>query len=347
MNGNMNFSNDGQKSYGLGIGAKEKTAAIKRTDGGDFAYEDLKKVEGHPLNIFYKENEAIKIQISELKGAITKGENIERELEKFRDIAIHFAEKGDLLYPPLKGKYGFAGPSDVMWTVDDEIRDDLKALSNELKSDASKVKDEEWLSKLNDAIERSEQMLYKEENILYPLCAKNFSKEDWQDIARDIDDYKPCMIDKMPLWENATRKTKVTEMPGSEDEITLPSGHMTLHQLDAMLNTIPVEITFIDENNINRYFNDGDEMKLFKRPLMALDREVFSCHPPKIEPMVRMLIEDFKQGKRDMVEIWNTRDDEPVLIRYMAVRDKDKNYVGTVECVMKMGFAKEHFSKGK
>ena len=114
---------------------------------------------------------------------------------------------------------------------------------------------------------------------------------------------------------------------------------------DAMLNTIPMELTFIDENSVNKYFNDGDNMKLFKRPLMAIDREVFSCHPPKIEPMVRSIIEDFKNGSRDYVDVWNSRDDQPVLVKYMAVRDKENNYVGTLECVQPMGFAEKHFCK--
>ena len=106
-----------------------------------------------------------------------------------------------------------------------------------------------------------------------------------------------------------------------------------------------MELTFIDENSVNRYFNDGDDMKLFKRPLMAIDREVFSCHPPKIEPMVRSIIEDFRNGNRDCVDVWNSRDGQPVLVKYMAVRDKEHNYVGTLECVQQMGFAEKHFCK--
>ncbi|MBR5636119.1 MAG: PAS domain-containing protein [Pseudobutyrivibrio sp.] len=61
--------------------------------------------------------------------------------------------------------------------------------------------------------------------------------------------------------------------------------YLALRQIDAMLNTIPIELTFVDENDVNKYFNDGDDIKLFKRPLTALDREVYTCHPPKFEPM--------------------------------------------------------------
>ena len=118
---------------------------------------------------------------------------------------------------------------------------------------------------------------------------------------------------------------------------------MTIEQLTALLNTIPLEISFIDDNNINRFFNEGP--KVFKRPGMAIDREVFSCHPPKIEPMVRAIIEDFRNNKRDSVQVWTEKGGRSMLVTYMAVRDKEENYIGTVELVQNMEFAKEHFKK--
>ena len=81
----------------------------------------------------------------------------------------------------------------------------------------------------------------------------------------------------------------------------MPGGHMNLEQLTALLNTIPMEITFVDADSINRFFNEGP--KVFKRPGMAIDREVFSCHPPKIEPMVRQIIDDFRNNRRDEMPI--------------------------------------------
>lgn len=116
---------------------------------------------------------------------------------------------------------------------------------------------------------------------------------------------------------------------------------MTLPQLTALLNTIPLEISFVDADNINRYFNEGP--KVFKRPGMAIDKEVFSCHPPKIEPMVRSIIDDFRNGRRDSVPVWMDKSGRTMLVTYIAVRDQDKNYLGTVELVQDMEFAKAHF----
>lgn len=109
------------------------------------------------------------------------------------------------------------------------------------------------------------------------------------------------------------------------------------------MKTLPVEITFVDGEDINRFFNEGP--KVFKRPSMALDREVFSCHPPKVEAIVRGIIDDFKNNKRDKVEIWMEKEDKPFFVSYMAVRDDDGKYIGTVEMVQDMQFAKEHFQK--
>ena len=100
---------------------------------------------------------------------------------------------------------------------------------------------------------------------------------------------------------------------------------MTVPQLEALLNTLPIEITFVDDNNINRFFNEGP--KVFKRPQMAIDREVFSCHPPKIEPMVRAILDDFRNNKRDRVPVWMEKNGKPFLVTYMAVRDKKGNYL--------------------
>lgn len=330
--------------FGMGIGSKIKAAPLTRQDGADDQYHALRQVEDHPLHIFALENEAITQALQHLRVAMNTREHLLTVFDTARELSIHYAKKGDLLYPLLKQKYHFAGPSDVMWSVDDEIRDEMKSLSNSAHDFPSLLDDKQWMQRLDAVVTRAEEMIYKEENILFPLCAKNFSKEEWQDLARDLDDYKPCLIKKRPLWKEATQKKLAKDLPGAFDEVYLPSGHLTPYQLDAMLNTIPMELTFIDDKSVNRYFNDGDGTKLFKRPLTALDREVFSCHPPRIEPMVHAIIEDFRNGNRDSVDVWNSRDGQPVLVRYMAIRDKENHYIGTLECVQPMGFAKEHFT---
>ena len=431
--------------------------------------ESLIQIPGHPLSTFTKENEALGQYLENTKarweslveslsgkaGGKDKAEKSEKaekiegaegvqgapdweallavfseELAKLRSFIVHYAKKGDLLYPLLKVKYDISGPSQVMWTVDDEIRDTLGELNRELREKSKGVRalkntgedlddEEEEYSRSKAEIaesilnsfflknylavrNRMEEMIYKEGNILFPMCALQFQKEEWIQIYFDSKDYDACFSVENESWKeaeetgNTPEKCRAAESAGnsereksgkeaskehSEDfhaaelpqgagkmledllrrveslegksgnrgespsandgEIIMPGGHLKKNELIAMLNTLPVEITFVDKDNINRFFNEGP--KVFKRPQMAIDREVFSCHPPKVEPMVRMIIENFRDGKEDEVPIWMEKGGKPFLVRYMAVRDKEQNYVGTLEAVTDMTEVKEHF----
>lgn len=264
----------------------------------------LRETKGHPLYSFTEENEKFSKEISDIRGALEKGEDVSKKISDFRQIAIHYAKKGDLIYPLLKVRYEISGPSDVMWTVDDEIRDELAAIDKESNHD------EEWYGIYEDA---------KDYALVYGI------ENRWEEAEKYVQDKKN------------RHKAAI-----NEGEIVMGGGHMSVAQLEAMLNTLPIEITFIDDNNINRFFNEG--AKVFKRPGMAIDREVFSCHPPKIEPMVRSIIESFKNHTRDSVPVWMEKQGKPFLVTYYAVRDKKGIYLGTVEVVQDMQFAKEHFT---
>ena len=278
--------------------------------------QELEQVEGHPLYTLTKENQALLKLLQQFAGS--EDENL---LSIIGQFAVHYAKKGDLLYPHLK---------------DDEIRDEYSALMRESQ------RGDEWNKRLRAVLKRIEEMVHKEQNILFPICAVNFTKEEWMGIYRDAKDYIVCFGVEDIHWQEAEDQEIVRENSG-KDEIVLPGGHMTLEQLTALLNTVPLEITFIDVDNINRFFNEGP--KVFKRPGMALDREVFSCHPPKIEPMVRAIIDDFRHGRKDRVPVWMEKGGRTMLVTYMAVRDKTGKYVGTAEFVQDMEFAKEHFGK--
>lgn len=292
----------------------------------------LIRIEGHPLYTLTKENEALEKLICRFKE-----ERTDELFSTIREISIHYAKKGDLLYPLLKVTYGVEGPSDLMWTTDDDIRDALTALSKK------EVRDEAWQHALDNILLRIERMVYQEEKILFPICAVNFTEEEWFSIYQDSKDYDSCFEIPRYVWEEAENALSEKPMSVADSEIVMPGGHMNVEQLTALLNTIPLEITFVDADNINRFFNEGP--KVFKRPQMAIDRDVFSCHPPKIEPMVRAIIGDFRKGVRDSVPIWMNKNGRAMLVTYMAVRDRNQKYLGTVEIVQDMEFAKEHFSK--
>lgn len=310
-------------------------------------------IAGHPLQTFTLENEVLENVIRECREKIEKTKMISQEMfGKLREVAIHYAKKGDLLYPHLKVKYGISGPSDVMWTTDDEIRDELADLQKcwpfakrNAGQSGKKLTDTEtkWIERFIAALQCVEDMIYKEANIFFPNCALNFTEEEWFGIYRDSKDYPVCFGVENATWEAAEKylHTENCSKDVRNGEIIMPGGHLTVAQLTAMLNTIPMEITFVDADNINRFFNEGP--KDFKRPGMAIDREVFSCHPPKVEQQVRRIIGEFRNGTLDKVPIWMEKNGKTMLVTYMAVRDAQGTYLGTMELVQDMGFAKEHF----
>lgn len=372
----------------------------------------LSQVKGHPLQTFTRENEALTKLIDRMKellhdadettgsGSLPVDEKqadtgkfpvdekqvdtgnlpqIAAQLLKIRGVAVHYAKKGDLLYPHLNARYGIAGPSAVMWTADDEIRDELGALCKALQkgreaaeqnatgSFQSSQWDVKWLERLQKVLMRAEEMIYKENHILFPNCAVNFTEEDWMGIYRDAKDYADCLGVHGEVWEEAEnwlrkeKEAKKTVFKGTKDGqasegeedragsnfsdgvIHMPGGHMTIRQLTALLNTIPLEISFIDAEDRNCYFNEGP--KVFKRAQMALGRSVFTCHPPKVETMVRRIIGEFREGTLDRVPVWMDKGGRTMLVIYMAVRDESGEYMGTMELVQDMEFAKEHFGK--
>ena len=296
---------------------------------------------GHPLNRLTEENKALDALIEAFKVKVANKTATVDDVNEIRQVSIHYAKKGDLLYPHLKIAYDISGPSMVMWTVDGDIRDGFGRLAR------AKSIDDAWYEEFDGLLTRAQEMIYKEQNILFPICAENFSAEEWYQIYKDTEQYEEIFGVERVAWAEAESALAAKAAPTSGDSntIALIGGSLTLEQLDAMLNTMPMEITFVDHVDINRYFNDGE--KVFKRPTTAIGRDVFSCHPPKVEPIVRGIIESFRNGERDNVAVWLEKVGRPFYVNYMAVRDQNNNYLGTLELVQDMQFAKEHFASVK
>ena len=296
---------------------------------------------GHPLNQLTEENKALDELIESIRPKVADKTATIDDVNTVRQVSVHYAKKGDLLYPKLKVDYAIGGPSMVMWTVDGDIRDQLGDLAKSSQSV------DDWYRRFDELLTRAQEMIYKEQNILFPICAENFSKEEWYQIYKDTAQYEDIFGVKRIAWSeaDAALATQTTKQSGDDNAIGLIGGTLTVDQLDAMLNTMPMEVTFVDHEDINRYFNDGE--KVFKRPTTAIGRDVYSCHPPKVEPIVLGIIDSFRKGDRDNVAVWLEKQGRPFYVNYMAVRDQNNNYIGTLELVQDMQFAKEHFTRTK
>ena len=296
---------------------------------------------GHPLHQLTEENKALDTLIESIRPKVADKTATVDDVNAVRQVSVHYAKKGDLLYPHLKVAYDISGPSMVMWTVDGDIRDQLGDLAKSSQSV------DDWYRRFDELLTRAQEMIYKEQNILFPICAENFSTEEWYQIYKDTAQYEEIFGVKRTVWTEAEAAlaTQITKASGDDNTIALIGGSLTVDQLNAMLNTMPMEVTFVDHEDINRYFNDGE--KVFKRPTTAIGRDVYSCHPPKVEPIVRGIIDSFRKGDRDNVAVWLEKQGRPFYVNYMAVRDQNNNYIGTLELVQDMQFAKDHFVRTK
>lgn len=318
-----------------------KVEAVLEAQEKSKSVVSLIETAGHPLHQLTEENKALDALIESIRPKVADKTATVDDVNAVRQVSVHYAKKGDLLYPHLKVAYDISGPSMVMWTVDGDIRDQLGDLAKSSQSV------DDWYRRFDELLTRAQEMIYKEQNILFPICAENFSTEEWYQIYKDTAQYEEIFGVKCTAWTEAETAlaTQTTKASGDDNTIALIGGTLTVDQLNAMLNTMPMEVTFVDHEDINRYFNDGE--KVFKRPTTAIGRDVYSCHPPKVEPIVRGIIDSFRKGDRDNVAVWLEKQGRPFYVNYMAVRDQNNNYIGTLELVQDMQFAKDHFARTK
>jgi PAS domain S-box-containing protein len=106
--------------------------------------------------------------------------------------------------------------------------------------------------------------------------------------------------------------------------------NLTSEQIAGILETLPVDISFVDENDTVKFWNHHDT-RAFKRPMAALGRTVQKCHPPASVDRVNQVISDLRSGKKDFEPFWIDLKDRKLYIRYFAVRDREGKYLGTLE----------------
>jgi len=296
----------------------------------------------HPVYLFKLENREIEKLTSSLKELIEKREAYELEqllaeikewVVKLKEVEKHYERKEQLLFPFLE-KQGFFGPSKVMWGKDNEIRDLFRKTLSEMEKIGKQEELEVFLGKtLSPLIEEIEGMIFKEEKILFPTSLEKLNPRDWVDILKESDDVGYVFIEKPKETEAlmADLEEAFIEEPSlQENEISLPTGSFTLKELMSVLNTLPVDITFVDKEDRVRYFSNGKQ-RVFVRTKSVLGRKVQNCHPPQSVDVVEKLLKSFKEGKRDSADFWIDFKGKYVYIRYFAVRDRQGHYLGTLE----------------
>ncbi|MCX7941649.1 MAG: PAS domain-containing protein, partial [Dictyoglomaceae bacterium] len=229
-------------------------------------------------------------------------------------------------------KHGIKEPPAIMWMDHDKIR--------AIKKELYKIIDNYDSMNFNEFIEKIEltaielgnilsSHFYKENNILFPMGLHVINEDEWKDIRFQFDEIGYCCFTPSEVIIPIEKEVK-EELFQKENVIHLPSGSFSLKELVAVLNTLPVDITFVDINDKVRFFNETKE-RIFVRTRAVIGRKVQQCHPQKSIHIVEKILNEFKNGTKDHADFWINFNGRLVLIRYFAVRDKDGNYLGTLE----------------
>ncbi len=305
----------------------------------EFKTEMVDKLpEGHPVKVYYQEAELIKELLQELKMASPAD-----DFQKYFNIYNHlitiekrFARKENQLFPYLE-RHGWNGPSQGMWSFHDNLRDQIR-LINKYNEEKNILKIDENIPFLISGIER---LLDVEDFRLFPNAMELLTEEDWKEFYEG---------DEEMGWMLAEKPVKYPPTNGGDDAYIHPSedntvrahdfdtehtfhydeGYMTPEQVNLLLRFLPVDITYVDENDKVIFYNRGED-RVFKRSKGIIGREVKFCHPPKSVHMVLRIVEEFRAGTKDVAEFWINFKGRMIHIRYFAIRDKDKKYRGVIE----------------
>jgi DUF438 domain-containing protein len=302
---------------------------------------------GHPVDTFRRENEALRQSIARLQLAMNAvletaddGDAAapllewRQALNELQDVDKHYQRKEHLLFTCLE-RHGITGPSKVMWGKDDQIRELLKDLSIALREAGATVAEWKLLAATTGAAAASaiHEMIYKEDQILLPICLERFTADEWAEIWASSPRYGWCLVAPHEGYKPVDRQPDRTATAGG---VSLPTGTLALEQLIAIFSTLPVDLTFVDADDRVAFFSEGPN-RVFARSRAIIGRMVQNCHPPRSVEVVERIISDFREGRQNVAEFWIQFAGRFVHIRYFAVRSEDGRYLGTLEVTQDVG----------
>ena len=227
-----------------------------------------------------------------------------------------------------------------MWSFHDTIRDIFRLVRKNLEEkdyDQAQIN----VRYIQDNLGR---LLNVEANILFPNALKILTEEDWIEMRKGEEEIgwmlkeapapypnKEAGAEGAPAYVHPSMDTeRRTDVTFDEKAAHYDEGYMTVEQVNLLLKTLPVDITFVDEHDRVIFYNRGEE-RVFPRSAGIIGREVKFCHPPKSVGTVLKIVENFRAGTQNEANFWFNYRGRLIYVRYFAVRDKDKNYKGVIE----------------
>lgn len=299
---------------------------------------------GHPVNILMEEHRIILATAEELFTLVeslksfdlqtleSKSPRIRHLIHHLKDSIKHYHREENVLFPYLE-KHGVTQPPAIMWMEHNQIRETEKRLYDMMPSDEKvlmKNLDEiiELVASLNELLSGH---FYKENNILFPTALNVIENSEWLVVRQEFDEIGYCCFKPtVPEMRLVSEEQQSAESKISENMISFETGNIPKVALEAMLDTLPVDITFVDSENRVRYFSNSPE-RIFVRSKAVIGRSVQNCHPQKSVHVVNQILNDFRDNKRNKAEFWINLKGQLIYIRYFAVRDKDGTYLGCLE----------------
>jgi DUF438 domain-containing protein len=302
---------------------------------------------GHPVDTFRRENEALRESIARMQQAMNDvlalaeaddpGAALlvwRQSVNELEDVDKHYQRKEHLLFTCLE-RHGISGPSKVMWGKDDEIRELLKDLNRALRERNVSTAESKLLASTSGLATAAalKEMIYKEEQILFPICLERFPADEWAEIWASSPRYGWCLVEPR---EGYRPQTAAQAGPVGNGGVMLPTGILALEQLTAIFSTLPVDLTFVDADDRVAFFSEGPS-RVFARSRAIIGRKVQNCHPPRSVDVVDRILSDFREGRQSVAEFWIQFMGRFVHIRYFAVRGENGQYLGTLEVTQDVG----------
>lgn len=290
----------------------------------------LEVPENHPLFMYQLENRELQKLLQSVQQILPRinSEDYEAKeelielLKKIEEIKYHYLRKENQLFPYLE-RHNFTGPSQVMWGIHDDIRKQIK----DVLELTAKWNTDELRKLLPRLIISLGEMIYKEENILFPMALKLLSDKEWDEIREGE---KEIGFSFWAAKQDGDGKVASEKGGKDTDGLNLSTGVLSIEQLDSILKTLPLDISFVDDNDEVKYYSDKKE-RIFPRSPAVIGRKVQRCHPPKSVHIVERILNAFRKGEKDVAEFYIKLNGRDIHIRYFAVRNKEGKYLGTLE----------------
>jgi len=299
---------------------------------------------GHPIDVMIQENKALSAVVAETQAALgALGQTADEDLKtailglvglfnQLVDVDKHYLRKEYLLFPYLEAA-GITGPPQVMWGKHDEIRELLKGSLEVLRTEGLSREGVVAAAEIVmlPAVNGVADMIVKEEEILFPMLMDALSDAEWYQVQKQSLEIGYCLYDPPTEWAPASIEPESADVPQQQaGRIQLPSGGFSAEELLAILNTLPVDITFVGADDKVKYFSQSAE-RIFQRNRAILNRDVRHCHPPASAHVVDKILEDFRSGRQDRAPFWINMGGQMIHIEYFALRNDEGEYLGTLE----------------